>query len=538
MRVAENYGFADSAGNRMLEQGEGWVRYENEHIECRKSVEMREHCLIVRQAIKWQTVQGRNSDLILRIRFHRPFDYYYSAYGFSSPKILGRFIPRGEMPEIKEAYRGACTNSTKYCLFVGRKASVMIDRLMANGYVVYGNPSRVSGDLATATYPMFGWWGLAGWNPGQTDPVSTFRKNRYSEEGGTIEYRFHFFDTGVKEEAQTLAADAYYGQRKEALAERYYPDYESICRPPRKKIAFTALVAANWAGGVRKAMGSWTAKLKEMRGILDDAGLSDHQMYFWLMLWDGKRAGWGHFPPDTQVVHDFYSMVRRIPNVRLGLYVNYWAASVESTVYKDHPEYFSSRRVNCDGGDKGFMGKLPEWGEFMAREVPKVVEAYGLDFVFFDNAGFSELGRGTIPQNQHYARSLATAVHRAGAFTIANGDCPYWDYNYREFRAGDSEVQDREVTGHFQRWHFKKVILTPEFHPLGTMIRARGHEPSHWIHVTGRALLKSYADRPQFVPRFPVHFGGSLHRTMIDQYFKPYVRKLAQRRANARGTTR
>ena len=158
MRVAESYGSGDSAGNRVLERGEGWVRYENEHIECRKSVEMREHCLIVRQAIKWKTAQGRNSDL---------------------------------------------------------------------------------------------------------------------------------------------------------------------------------------------------------------------------MLWDEKRAGWGHFPPDTQAVQDFYAILRRIPNLRLGLYVNY----------------------------------------------------------------------------------------------------------------------------------------------------------------TGRALLESYAGKPQFVPRFPVHFGGSLHTTMIDQYFRPYVRKLAQRRGRARGTT-
>ena len=447
------------------------------------------------------------------------------------PKISGRFIKRGELPEIREPYKGACTNSTMFCILIGNKVSLMIDRFMANGYTLQGTngcPSWVDGNLQALVFPMFGHWGREYWNPGQIEPMATWRKNVYPEGGGTLEYRLYFLNETKKEEVAKLATSIYYLSRKESLEKYYYPRWREVSSTPKDKIAFCAFVAGNWGGGIENMSNSYFSCLKQMREILDQNGLKDYYIYFWVMLYDKKRAGWGYFPTNVEEIKKFYSMLReKIHNIKLGLYVNYWCGSAKVPAYREHPEWYTAQKYTCDGGDPGYMGKLPGWGKYVIEGTTKIIKAYNLDFVFLDNAGFSPAYQGTIEQNQAYAKRLDEAVHKMGAYTVGNGNCPYWDINYLETRAGDNECRDRENVEQYHNKFFGDFIFGPEIHPLNPGIKI---PPEEKLRKSGEAFLKWYADKPQFIPRFPVHFGGNLRNILIKEIFTPYVKKLSGRK--------
>ena len=528
LETTEDYTIIDSAVNNVFSCGENSVTYGNEHLLIKKQVSLEGNKLRIFLQVIPRTEKGRTSDFFLHVRFKRPFQQFYMPYAYSSPKISGRFINAGEMENIEEGYVGACTNSMRFCVLIGERISLMFDRLSHGGFKTYGGPSYVSGNLKEMIFPLFGYHGHVDWNPGQLEPDKTWRGNVYNpvyegfKGGGQLELDLIFIPTENQEEAQKLAGQQYFQSRRNFEEKEVYSDWADYVHPPEKQPAFCAFVAASWAGGIRKIGNSWVTRLREMRTILDENGLADRPIYFWVMLYAEKErsSGWGMFPLDDQAIQDFYTNLRKIHDIKLGFYVNYWCSSVEAEVYKNHPEWFTTRSQRCDGGDDGYWGKLPEWGQYMAKEMSKLVKAYELDFIFFDNAGAGPAVCGTIEQTRKYARDIVEAIHKAGAFVAGNGRSAFLDIQYFEVEAGKSPRQDADWAENFHYMSSRDWILGPEISRTG-----------EFAEESYAAFLKWYAPRPQFSPRFPIHYGGERFNQMIEESFKPYVKILATRMA-------
>ena len=527
LETSEDYTVTDSAVNKVFSRGDNSVTYGNEHLLIKKRVSLERNKLKLFLHVIPRTEQGRTSDFFLHVRFKKPFQQFYMPYAYSSPKISGRFIKAAEMANIEEGYVGACTNSMRFSVFIGKKASLMFDRVSHGGFKTYGGPSWVSGDLKEMTFPLFGYHGHIGWNPGQLEPDKTWRGNVYNpvyegfRGGGQLELDLTFIPTGEAEKAQKLAGQQYFQARRDLEENEIFPDWSEYVRPPEKRPAFCAFVSGTWAGGLAKIGNSWAVRLRNMRRILDENGLADEPIYFWVMLYAEERSsGWGKFPLDDETIKKFYANLRTIHDLKLGVYVNYWCSSVEAEVYKKHPEWFTTRSQKCDGGDDGYWGRLPEWSKYLADEMPKLVKAYDLDFIFFDNAGPGPIVCGSVKQTGEFARGVVESLHKAGAFAAGNGRGAFLDVQYFEVEAGKSPRQDADWAENFHYMSSRDWILGPEISRTGAFF-----EESY------KAFLKWYAPHPQFSPRFPVHYGGELHNQMMEKAFKPYVKILAARKA-------
>ncbi|MCD6221422.1 LamG domain-containing protein [bacterium] len=547
MEIDENYGFGTTEENKLISRGKNWIEYENKHLKIKKSFSLKDNCLIVRQNIQPKTETGRKSDLYLHFKFFQKFSYYYiPGWGYSMPKLQGRFIKREKFVEIKEPSRGVCTNSQSFCLLIGDKVSLMLDRFMANGYVLpyccSGCPSWVDGNLQSLIFPMFGHWARCYWNPGQIEPVADWRKNVYPKKGGTLEYHLYFIKAEDKEKARKIATEFYLSSRKEAIEKYYYPGWRKISIPPKEKIAFCAIVGGSWSCGKRIKMGPshyynlYYPYLKKMRKILDENGLDNYYIYFWIQDYNKDRvddskptAGWGYFPTDVKDVKVYYKFLREnIHHIRLGLYVNFTYGDELAPVYKKHPEWYTPHQFfveACTAKRHSYMGKLPGWGKYNIEGVKNIIKAYDLDFVFIDNGGvYHPAYFGTVKQIQEYIKGLSEAVHKLGAYLVGNGPCAYWDINYMETIAGTGRKgkdQDKEAVEFYPYIYGKKFVFGPEL---------SRHGPPERLRKSGKAFFKWYADKPQFIPRFPIHFGGDiLPKILIDEIFIPYVKKLAER---------
>ena len=521
LEIEEDYGAGGAIENTVIRSDDRSIAYSNELVRIHKRWRLEEGSLIVDQEILPASEAGRRSELLLKIRSLRKFEQFYTPYAFSSPKISGRWIPAGEMARIECGYRGAYSNSMLYTLLYGGGHGVMFDRVLDNGYIVQeGGMRDALGDFSELTWPILS-YGYFSWHRGHPGPEkggNGWMENLYPEEGGSAQYRVHFFEGASPEAMGVQAGERYHTARKE-LAAGIYEDWERFHRFPKDRIGFYAFVGGPWGGGMDKAGNAFADRLAILRDILDENGMEDAYIYFWILLYDAHRAGWGEFPLDHGETHRFYAKLRdRIHHLRLGLYVNLWLCSTEAPVYKEHPEWFTWEYHKTDGGEDAYAGKLPEWGDFLAGEMPALIKAYNLDCVFFDGADWATRWRGTHAECRHFFQQLSDVMHENGAEFLANTDVPYVDIGMREHTAGKGDQTDLELSENFERMSFHEAMFGPEFTAWG----------DQYVKASGEAILKYYADKPQFIVRWPVHYGGDSHHRIAKEYFTPWVKQRAE----------
>ena len=533
LAVEEDYGA--SATNRVLRQTADTIEYENHLVRIRKRWRLEESTLVVEQDIEPLSEAGRTSQVILRVKPLRPFQRYYAPYGFSSPDVSGRWIEAGELPRIECGYRGAYSNSMFYWLLHGERGALMFDRILANGFLVgQGGIREAAGDLSELVWPMlaYGHWS---WQPGHPGPEKgqAWMDNLYPDEGGSVAYRIHFFDALSRDNLNKRADQLYTGVRKQFRAETLYRGWERYHRPPEKPIGLFAFVG-NWgkepyggSGYLKQNAAHYLANLKRMRAILDDHGMADAQIYFWVMLYDQAEdnpqpeAGWGRFPLDAQDLKDFYADLRReIHDLHLGVYVNFWLCSVKARVYRDHPEWFTSEFHHVDSGGDAYAGKLPGWADYLAGEIPAVLDAYDLDFIFFDGADWATRWRGSNQQCREFYMKISETMHAHNAEFVANSDIPFVDIGMYEWDTGQSEESDRALAADFGGRTFHKHMFCP-------MFAWRTWEPER-LEASGRSLVENFADKPGFITRWPVHFYDALNEHVMNDFLVPFVKKRAE----------
>ena len=521
LAIEETYREGPAVTNQVLHSTADTIVYQNELVKIHKRWRLEDNSLIVEQQIAPRTEAGKQSELILRIHSLQDFERFYTPYGFSSPKITGRWIPAGEMARIECGYHGAYSNSMLYNLLHGKHGGVMLDRVLSNGYLAWeGGIRDAEGDLSRLTWPMLG-YGHWSWNRGHPGPVKAWMQNVYPAEGGSVEYRLHFFDGAAYDDMPETAHRLYLEARKKAATERgIYQGWEQSHREPDHRVGFYGFVAQPWGGGLAKAGNAFVDRLARLREVLDESGMDDAVIYFWVQLYDGKRAGWGEFPLDHQETADFLQKVRdRVHHVKLGLYVHLWISSVEAQVYKDHPEWFTGEFHKTDGNEDSYAGKLPEWGDWLVDQMPALIEAYDLDCVFFDGADWAPRWRGTHEQSRAFFTRMSQTLHAHGADFLVNGNVPFADFGMTETVAGMDTAKDRGMAANFGHMSFHRATFGPEFTP----------SPVHRAPVddSGRAVLAHYIDRPEFIIRWPAHYGGEEHERIIKEYFTPWARRRA-----------
>jgi len=518
--IEEGYGRNTSLSNTILKQTKNEAVYCNDMVHITKQWELKDDTLIVRQRIWPVSEAGRRSDLILKILPLRSFEWFYTPYGFSSPKISGKWIKAGETDRLQCGYRGAYSNSMTYTLLCGPKGGVMLDRVISNGYIAWeGGVSEAAGDFSRLTWPMlaFGHWS---WNRGHPGPVKAWMENVYPPEGGSVEYRIHFFRDASREQLTSKAYSLYLRTRKQVAVERgIYEGWEKAHKDPPGRVGFCAFVWNSPPGRVTREGDVWIANLREMRRILDENGMADAVIYLWVWLYDGKRAGWGEFPLDCRDIKNFFSKARAVHDVKLGLYVNFWICSVEAPVYKAHPEWFTKEYHKSDGNEDAYAGKLPYWGDYLASQMPALIKAYDLDFVFFDGADWTTRWRGTHEQCRQFFRKVSQVLHEHDAEFLANGNVPFVDIGMKEGVAGMDEGKDRALADNVHNLSFHKQILGPEF-TWSEAVRAP-------IEDSGRAILKYFIDRPEFIVRWPLHYTGAANEHILKDFFTPWVKRRA-----------
>ena len=522
LAIEERYKEGRTVTNQVLKKTADTIEYQNELVKIRKRWRLENNSLIIEQQIDPRTEAGKQSELILKIEALRQFGRFYTPYGFSSPNITGKWIAAGDMARIECGYHGAYSNSMLYSLLHGQGGAVMLDRVLSNGYLAWeGGIRDAEGDFSKLTWPMLG-YGHWSWNTGHPGPVKAWMQNVYPPEGGSAEYRLHFFDDASIEELPEKAHRLYLEARKKVAIERkIYQGWEASHRVPDHRVGFYGFVAQPWGGGLTKAGNSFVDRLARLREVLDESGMPDAVIYFWVQLYDGKRAGWGEFPLDHQETRDFLEKVRsKVHTVKLGLYVHPWIASVEAAVYKEHPEWFTGEFHKTDGNEDSYAGKLPEWGDWLIDQMPPLIDAYDLDCIFFDGADWAPRWRGTHEQSRQFFSRLSETLHAHGADFLINGNVPFADFGMTETVAGMDTSKDRGMSANFQYMSFHDATFGPEFTP----------SPAHRAPVedSGKAVLKYYIDRPEFIIRWPAHYGGDEHEKILKEYFAPWARRRAE----------
>jgi len=533
--IEEDYGTDKPLSNEILLRESNRIEYRNKLVHIRKQWKLDNGCLVVEQQIKPLSESARRSKLILHVTSLRKFSQFYTPYAFTAPKISGRWIPAGEMPTV-QVPRGAYSNAMLYTLLYSSGGSVMLDRVMTNDYLAWeGGISEASGDFSRIIWPMlaFGHWSWNLGHPGPTGKRQAWLDNLYPREGGSLEYRVHFFKNMSPAELGKQAYGIYLRTRKQvALDKQIYKGWEKAHRDPQGKIAFYAFVGFSWSqanipgqGGARKdglikAAPYYLENLKRMRAILDENGLADAYIYLWIQGYDGHDAGWGQFPLDVKPVKDFFAQVRSaIHHVRLGLYVNFWICPVDAPVYKQHPDWFTKQFHFTDAGTEAYAGKLPQWGEYLASQMPALIKAYGLDFIFFDGADWAPRWRGTHRQCQQFFAGISDVLHRNGAEFWANGNVPFVDVGMDEHVAGESLDSDRDLAANFENISFHKQMMGP-------MFSWRSWKPVLFFR-SGQSILKYFADKPQFLIRWPIHYRDEDMDYILEHFFTPYVKRRA-----------
>jgi hypothetical protein len=431
-------------------------------------------------------------------------------------------------------YRGAYSNSMVYCLLYSSDGGIMIDRVSVNGYsTLAGGIRDAAGDFSGLTFPIFG-YGYFDWQFGHPlgpqGKDSSWFDNLYPAEGGSCEYRIRFFERIASDEMAKSANIAATGLRKQ-FNSRLFEGWQNSHREPQRPIGFFAFVG-DWGPEPRGGTGyikisgeHYFDTLRRMRAILDENGLSNAQIYFWVMLYDQAEgntapyAGWGYFPLDAQDLKNFYKQLRTIHDIKLGVYVNFWVSSVKSPVYKAHPDWFSNQYIGVDSGGAGYAGKLPAWGDYLAGQMPQLLKAYGLDFVFFDGANWAPRWLGTHEQCKDFFIKISKVMHDNGAEFLANSDVPFVDIGMYEYDAGVDKNLDMAVASNFRNYTYHNYIFSP-FYAWKTW------EPNT-IETSGKSIVKYFADKPNFIVRWPVHFRGELNDHILKDYFTPFVQRRA-----------
>ena len=533
VEIEEDYGSGQPVENRVLRKDADSIEYENDLVRIRKRWRLEGSSLIVEQQIEPLTDAGKTSDLILNLKTLRKFERFYTPYAFSSPEISGRWIKADETARLECGYRGAYSNSMTYTLLHGKQGGLMLDRILANGYLTgEGGIQDAHGDFSRLTWPMLAYCHWS-WNRGHPGPApgQAWFENIYPDEGGSVEYRIHFFDSLSPEKTLEQAGVLYTGVRKDFNLKQYR-GWEQVHRAPEHPIGFFAFVG-NWgkepyggSGYLKQTTSHYVANLKRMREVLDKNGLADSQIYFWVMLYDqaegipSPEGGWGIFPHDAQDLKDFYSELKReVHDIRLGVYVNFWICSVKAPVYKEHPEWFTHEYHHVDSGGDSYTGKLPEWGDYLADQMPGLLKAYDLDFIFFDGADWTTRWRGTHDQCRDFYIKISNVMHENGAEFVANTDIPFVDVGMYEFDAGEGEESDLELAANFEGRTFHDLIFSPFF-----VWRIWEREK---IEASGKSILENFSDKPEFIVRWPVHFYDDLNEHVMNDFFTPFVERRA-----------
>ena len=536
--LEERYGEAAAGTNQVLRKTADTIEYQNALVRISKRWRLEDDTLVVAQEITPRNEAGRHSELTLQVKTLRPFDRFFTPYAFSSPEISGEWIEAGAKPELKCGYHGAYSNSMLYYMLHGRAGGVMFDRVLSDGYLAWeGGIRRAAGDFSELTWPMLG-YGHWSWNRGHPGPIKDWMQNTYPAEGGSAEYRLHFFDPGPREEMGNQAYGRYLDTRKEVARERkIFQGWEKVHRPTDDTIAFYTFAGYNWdpvgiagMGGysgpekLTRATPYYVDHFKRMRAILDENGLADAYIYFWLHPLDGLDAGWGHFPLDIEPTKALFAKLRDdVHHIRLGAYVNFWLCATHTDVYQQHPDWFTTEYHKTDRGSDAYAGKLPEWGNFMVEQIPGYLEAYGLDFIFFDGADWAPRWRGTHEQSRKFFTDMSNMLHDNGAEFWANGNIPFVDMGMDEQVAGESVESDRILAENFRS-------ITYHERMMGPMFSWRSWKPLLFFR-SGQSLLDHFADRPEFLVRWPVHYAGEEMDYVLEHYFTPF----AKRRAAALG---
>ena len=536
LAIEEDYG--SPAENTILEQTENSIVYRNSLVIIHKQWKLKGRTLIITEQIEPLSEDGLTSELVLRINTLRNFDQFYTPYAFSSPKISGKWIKSNDIPRIECGYHGAYSNSMKYTILHDSIGAVMMDRVMSNGYlVIEGGIKEAEGDFSRIVWPMLS-YGRYFWNPGLPKLYKEqkgWQKNVYPKKGGSVEYQLHFFDKQSPAETGSQANTIYLDTRRQIKKDLLYQGWEGFHREPEDTIGFFALVGGDWGelahggtGILKQNAAHYLKNLKDMREILDDNGMSDAKIYFWVMNWDSAEdvqcpdrcplGGWGIFPHDAYDLKAFYEQLRaEVHDIKLGLYVNFWLCSVQADVYKQHPEWFSNEYHTADAGGAAYAGKLPFWGDHLAGEMPGLLKAYDLDFIFFDGADWATHWRGTNEQCREFYMNISKVMHENSAEFVANTSVPFVDMGMFEYDAGESDQTDRDLANNFKGRTFHNFIFSPFF--------AWRSWQQELVEASGQSMVKNFSDKPGFITRWPVHYRGEANEHIMKDFFTPFVKK-------------
>ena len=543
LTIEEDYGLIVSPTtglpmeNTILKQTTNTIEYTNDVVRISKEWRIEDNSLIVKQKILPLGEIGQRSKLILEVKTLRPFDSFFTPNAFTAPKVSGRWIESGEMPVI-DVPRGAYSNAMTYTILRSETGGVMLDRVITNGYLAYeGGISGAAGDLSSLTWPMFA-FGHWSWNlghPGPKGEQQAWMENEYPPEGGSLEYRLHFFEDMPVHDLTSKSYSAYLRTRKKAADDwQIYKGWEKAHRSPKDKIAFYAFIGPNWnpagiagmggfksADNLAKVSHYYVENFKRMRVILDENGMEDAYIYFWVQNCDGKDGGWGQFPEDVKPVKQLFEQLRReVHHMRLGIYVNFWICPSNTEVYKQHPDWFTKQFHWSDAGTKSYAGKLPEWGDWLVAQLPAFIKAYDLDFIFFDGAGWVSRWRGTHEQCQEFFTDVSNVMHENGAEFWANGNVPFVDVGMDEHVAGESVISDYDLATNFKNISYHELMMGP-------MFSWRSWRPVLFFR-SGQSLVDNFAHRPEFLVRWAVHYTGEDMDCILERFFTPYVKKRAQ----------
>lgn len=531
----EDYGSDEPLTNKILKQTADTIEYSNSLVKITKQWRLKGSSLIVNQQIEPLSEAGKHSELIFNITTLRNFERFYTPHAYSSPKISGRWIEANESPRIQCGYHGAYSNSMLYTILHDSTGAIMMDRVMSNGYLVgQGGIKEANGDFSKIVWPMLS-YGRYFWNPGLPKLYKEqkgWQEHVYPDDGGSIEYHLNFFDKISPAQTGSQANAIYLNTRRQIKEELMYKGWEEVHRDPEGTIGFFAFVGASWGelahGNTGRLMDSaahYLNNFKRMRAILDENGMADAKIYFWIQVYDDSkdkagRGGWGEFPLDCQDVKDFFGQLRaEVHDIKLGVYVNYWLCSVEAKVYKEHPDWFTNEYHKTDPGEDAYAGKLPYWGDYLASRLPGLIRAYDLDFVFFDGADWTYRWRGTNEQCRDFFKQISKVMHDNGAEFVANGSIPFVDIGMFEYDAGESEQTDRDLANNLKDRTFHDLIFSPFF-------AWRSWQPE-LVEASGKSILKHFADKPAFIPRWPVHYRGEANEHIMKDFFTPFVQRRA-----------
>ncbi len=550
LTIEEDYGLIVSPTtglpmkNKILRETNNKIEYKNDVVKISKEWRIENNSLIVKQKIIPLNDIGKRSKLILKITALRKFDSFFTPNAFTAPKISGRWIKAGEMPSI-DVPRGAYSNAMTYTILHSKTGSIMLDRVITNDYLAYeGGISGAKGDFSQIIWPMFA-YGHWSWNLGHPGPKGSqqaWMENEYPKEGGSLEYRLNFFDNIPVRDLTSKCYSIYLRTRKQAADERgIYKGWEKYHRNPKGKIAFYSFVAYSWSsvapwgvpglGGNRKSglkvsTPNYIKNLKRMRAILDKNGMQDAYIYLWIQGYDGKDAGWGQFPYDVKPVKTLFEQLRKqVHHIRLGLYVNFWICPIDAKVYKQHPEWFTKEFHWTDAGTRAYAGKLPEWGNWLVSQMPGLIKAYKLNFIFFDGADWASRWRGTHEQCRKFFENMSDVLHDNNAEFWANGNVPFVDIGMKEHVAGESLVSDYDLATNFKNISYHEQMMGP-------MFSWRSWRPVLFFR-SGRSILKNFADRPEFIIRWPIHYYGEDMDYILKNFFTPYIKRRAKALSNS-----